>query len=78
MANNCRAEINNSVTDSLYSVHRVGYMILNFYGRIRIPRIAKKFGTCADSVHQALFSPMKESLDLRLATAICQARSRTN
>ena len=54
MANSRQVEINSSVTDSLYSVHGVVYVILNFYRRIQILRIP---GTCADSVYQALFSP---------------------
>ena len=54
MANSDRIEINNSVTDSLRSVHGVMYVI--FYGRIRIPRISGNFGACADSVYQALLS----------------------
>ena len=39
-----------------------------FYRRIRIPRISGNFRTCADSMHQALFPPKKESLGSRLAT----------
>ena len=54
MANRVRVEIDNSVTDSLRSVHGVVYMI--FYGRIRILRISENFGACADSVYQALLS----------------------
>ena len=54
MANSGRVEINSSATDSLRSVHGVVYVIL--YGRIRIPRISGNFGTCADSVYQALLS----------------------
>ena len=43
---------------------------IKFYGRIRIPRIPGNFDTYTDSVYQALFSPMMESLGLRLATAM--------
>ena len=40
--------------DSLRSVYGEVYVI--FYGKIRIPRISGNFGTCTDSVYQALLS----------------------
>ena len=52
MANSGRVELNSSVMDSLRSVH--GIINVIFYGRIRIPRISRNYGACADSVYQAL------------------------
>ena len=77
MANSGTVEINSSVTDSLLSVHGVIYLI--FYGRIRIPRISRNFGTCADSVYQALLSPHEREPGFEAShTMVCIANSHIN
>ena len=66
MANSSKVETDSSVTDSLRSIYGVVYVI--FYRRIRVSKISGSFGTCADSMYQALLSPHKREPGFKAKT----------